>query len=237
MPRDGLSAEIGTDWVSRLARLQPWYLLVRFPHRLARSVFAFASVTVAIGIISTLAICTRQPLVFPSLGATAFLLFSQPSAAASSPRNVTLSHGSAIIIGWGSYWLSGCFFGFDSPTTQAVAAAVSLGAVSAWMIAANIPHPPAAATALIVSLGLIVQWEQLIAVMAGVVMLTAQSYAINRTSGIACPLWGACSEQQGDDLTVTALRTKSSGPKGDVYTEIADRIAARQTPPRPGGRT
>lgn len=112
-----------------------------------------------------------------------------------------------------------------------------LGLISGLMVAADIPHAPAASTTLIVSLGLMVQWQQLIAVMAGIVILTAQCYLINRISGIVYPVWRARSGQQGDGLVMAALQISSSGPKGDAYTEIADRITARQKLPRPGSKT
>ena len=70
----------------------------------------------------------------------------------------------------------------------------------------------------------------------GIVILTAQCYLINRISGIVCPVWRARPEQQGDGLVVAALQTNASGPKGDAYTEIADRITARQKLPRPGSK-
>ncbi|MHC4406688.1 MAG: HPP family protein, partial [Planctomycetota bacterium] len=209
----------------------------RFPHRLTRSAVAFASGAIAIGIISTAAVCTGQPLIFPSLGPSAFLFFWQPTAPSSSPRNAILAHGSGILVGWSSYWLFGTLFGFDTPTAQVAAAASSLGLISALMVAADVPHPPAASTTLIVSLGLMVQWQQLVAVMAAVVLLTGQSYLINRISGIVYPLWRARPEQQGDGLVVAALNTNSAGPQGDAYTEIADRIIARQKLEKPGGKT
>ena len=236
MLRDGLHRKTGNDWVTRIARLQPWYLLTRFPHRLTRSVFAFASGAVAIGIISTAAVCTGQPLIFPSLGPSAFLFFSQPTASTSSPRNAILSHGGGILVGWGSYWLFGLFFGFDTATAQVAAAAVSLGLISALMVAANIAHAPAASTTLIVSLGLMVQWQELMAVMVGIILLTVQSYLINRISGIVYPLWRAHPEQEAHGLVAAALQAAPSGSKGGGYTEIADRITARQTLPKPGGR-
>lgn len=234
MPRDGTQRRTTNDWVSRIARLQPWYLLIRFPRRLTRSVFAFASAGIAIVIIGLAAVCTGQPLIFPSLGPSAFLFFTQPTSPTSSPRNAILSHGSGILVGWASYWLCGVLFGFDTATAQAAAAALSLGLVSALMVAADIPHPPAASTTLIVALGLMIEWRQLIVVMAGVVLLTAQCYVINRMSGIVYPLWRARPEQEGDGLVVAALRTKWPGPKGDPYADVANRIIARQKLPSRG---
>ena len=237
MLRDSMQRRTTNDWVRRIARLQPWYLLIRFPQRLTRSVFAFASVVIAIGIISIAAACTGQPLIFPSLGPSAFLFFTQPTSPTSAPRNAVLAHGTGILVGWASYWLCGLSFGFDTSTAQAAAAALSLGLISALMVAADIPHPPAASTTLIVSLGLMVQWQQLIAVMAGVVLLTVQCYLINRISGIVYPLWRARPEQQGDGLVVAALQTNWPGPKGDAYSETANRIIARQKMPSPGSDT
>jgi len=234
MLRDGTQRRTTNDWVSRVARLQPWYLLIRFPRRLTRSVFAFASAVISIVIIGVAAVCTGQPLIFPSLGPSAFLFFTQPTSPTSSPRNAVLSHGAGILVGWASYWLCGVCFGFGTSTAQAAAAAVSLGLISALMVAADIPHPPAASTTLIVSLGLMVQWHQLIAVMAGVVLLTAQCYLINRMSGIVYPVWRARPEQQGDGLVLAALRTNSSGSERDPYADVANRIIARQKLPSRG---
>jgi CBS domain-containing membrane protein len=232
MPHDGRDRRVADDWVARLARLQPWYLLIRFPQQLTRSVFTSVSAAISIGIIATAAICTAQPLIFPSLGPSAFLFFAQPTSPASSPRNAILAHGSGILIGWGSYWLLGMLFGFGTPAAQVAAAALSLGLISALMLAADFPHPPAASTTLIVSLGLMVHWQELVAIMVGVVMLTAKCYVINRLSGIVYPLWRARPGRQGGDMVVAALQTESSGSNVDTYTEIADRLAARQKLPK-----
>jgi len=225
------------DWVSWIARLQPWYLLIRFPHRLTESIFAFAGGAIAIGIISTAAALTGQPLLFPSLGPSAFLFFSQPTKPNSCPRNAILSHGSGILVGWLSYWLFGVVLALDTLTGQVAAATLSLGVISALMVAARISHPPAASTTLLVALGLMVQWGQLIVVMAAVVVLTLECYLINRLSGIVYPLWHACSDHQGDGLVVAALRTESRAADKDAYKEIADRITARKkiTPPNGAG--
>jgi len=144
-----------------------------------------------------------------------------------------LSHGSGILIGWASYGLVSCILPFDSTTAQVTAAALSLGLIGAWMVAAKISHPPAASTTLIVALGLMVQWQELIAVMAAIIMLTAECYLINRLSGIASPVWAANAERQGDGLVVAALQTDVSATRKDSYAEIADQIVARQRLPAP----
>ena len=149
-----------TDWVTRIARLQPCYLLIRFPQTWTRAVFAFTGGTIAIGIIGAAAMMTGQPLVFPSLGPSAFLFFSQPTAAASSPRNAILSHGSGILIGWATYGLFSVAVPLDPLTAQVAAATLSLGLISAWMVAAKIPHPPAASTTLTGATSVVATWSR-----------------------------------------------------------------------------
>lgn len=221
-----------TDWVAFLARLQPWYLLIRFPQRLTRSVFAFAGAAIAIAIISTAAVISGQPLLFPSLGPSAFLFFWQPTAPASCPRNAILSHGSGVLIGWATYWFFSVAVPLDSLTAQVAAATLSLGLICAWMVAAKIPHPPAASTTLIVAMGMMVEWPALAAVMVAIVLLTIECYLINRLSGIVSPIWGPLRTQQGDGLVVAALRTETVAPVKDSFAEIADLIVARQELPQ-----
>ena len=55
---------------------------------------------------------------------------------------------------------------------------------------ARVPHPPAGATTLIVSLGILREPEQLAVLMAAVVLLVVQGFVINRLAGIAYPPLG-----------------------------------------------
>jgi len=219
------------DWVTRIARLQPWYLLIRFPQRLTRPVFAFAGAAIAIAIISTAAVISGQPLLFPSLGPSAFLFFWQPTAPTSCPRNAILAHGSGVLIGWATYWLFSAAVPLDPLTGQVAAATLSLGLISASMVAAKIPHPPAASTTLIIAMGMMAHWTALLAVMVAIVLLTAECYLINRLSGIVSPIWGPLPTQQGDGLVLAALQTETVAPAKDGYAEIADLIVARQDLP------
>ena len=56
----------------------------------------------------------------------------------------------------------------------------------AWL---DIPHAPAGATTLIVSIGLLHTPEQLTILMLAVVLLTAQGFVINRLAGLPYPAW------------------------------------------------
>jgi CBS domain-containing membrane protein len=77
--------------------------------------------------------------------------------------------------------------GVDWPRIGAVA--LSVGATGALTLLLDAPHPPAGATTLIVSLGLMPHLWQLPILMTAVLLLTAQGFVINRLAGIDYPLW------------------------------------------------
>jgi CBS-domain-containing membrane protein len=69
------------------------------------------------------------------------------------------------------------------------AAVLSLGLTSGLMVWFRVPHPPAGATTLIVSLGILRTPVQLSVLMLAVVLLTVQGFVINRLAGIDYPPW------------------------------------------------
>lgn len=156
--------------------------------------FAFVNGLIAIGVMALVALVTGEPFVFPSLGPTAFLLFYTPLAPAASPRNTLAGH----LIGAGAGYLALVVFGLtnDPPAlatsvtgARVGAAALSLGLTSGLMVWARVPHPPAGATTLIVSLGILREPEQLLVLMLAVFLLVVQGFAINRLAGIPYPRW------------------------------------------------
>jgi CBS-domain-containing membrane protein len=62
------------------------------------------------------------------------------------------------------------------------------------MVWLRVPHPPAGATTLIVSLGLVTTIPKLGVLMLGVLLLVVQGFAINRLAGVPYPLWSPRSE-------------------------------------------
>jgi CBS-domain-containing membrane protein len=218
--------------------LQPWYVLTRYPNRLTKSIFAFVNGSVAIGIMSLAHVATQQPLIFPSLGPTAFLFFFRPSAPSSAPRNAILAHGSGVLVGLVCYWVFAWVFGSGTAAAQVAAAAVSLGTISALMIAADFPHAPAASTTLIMSLGLMSRWQEAVAIMVAVLMLVAQAWLINRLSGVYFPIWKGSLNDETKGLVAAALKTSVASPREENYAAIADKLVARSAvaPSRPIGR-
>jgi len=76
------------------------------------------------------------------------------------------------------------------------AAALSLGLTSGLMVWTRSPHPPAGATTLIVSLGILHRPTDLMVLMVAVALLVAQAYVINRSAGIAYPRWSPAPNPQ-----------------------------------------
>jgi hypothetical protein len=54
-----------------------------------------------------LALLTRNPFVFPSLGPTAYLFFFSPQAESASPRNAVLGHLIGLLCGFAAYRITG----------------------------------------------------------------------------------------------------------------------------------
>ena len=69
------------------------------------------------------------------------------------------------------------------------AAALSLALTGAVLLLLRASHPPAGATVLIVSLGLLPKPSEMAMIMVGVVILTVAGWALNRAFGVPVPLW------------------------------------------------
>lgn len=169
-------------------------LTQRYSSTFVMGLFSLVNGIIAIGAMALVALVTGEPFVFPSLGPTAFLLFYTPTAPASSPRNTLGGHA----IGATAGYLSLVLFGLtnDPPAlatsvtaARVGAAALSLGLTSGAMVWARVPHPPAGATTLIVSLGILREPEQLVVLMVAVLLLVVQGFVINRAAGIDYPVW------------------------------------------------
>ena len=98
----------GADHIlSLLRRLRLDWLLHHFPPRLVRSLYVFVNGFITIGLLALLALVSRNPFVFPSLGPTAYLLFFSPLAKTSSPRNTIFGHAIGLICGYAAFVVTG----------------------------------------------------------------------------------------------------------------------------------
>jgi CBS domain-containing membrane protein len=156
--------------------------------------FSFVNGCLSIGIMSAVALVSGRPFIFPSLGPTAFLFFYTPLAPAASPRNTLAGHLIGALAGWGCLVVFGLQHSGSSIATgvtgaRVAAAALSLGVTSGLMVLLKSPHPPAGATTLIFSLGVLRRLEDVLILMIAVILLTLQALAINRLAGLPYPLW------------------------------------------------
>lgn len=161
--------------------------------------FSFINGCISIGLMAALALITRSPFIFPSLGPTAFLFFYTPTAPAASPRNTIIGHAVGIIAGYLSLVVTGLTMAGPALTVgvswpRVIAAALSLGLTAGLMVLFKSPHPPAGATTLIISLGILTKPFQLVLLMAAVILLTLQALVINRLAGVPYPLWNPIHE-------------------------------------------
>ncbi|HET9887461.1 MAG TPA: HPP family protein, partial [bacterium] len=114
------------------------------------------------------------------------------------PRNTILGHAIGILCGYGSLVLFGLQHAPPAMATGVDAArvgatALSLAATGALMILFKAAHPPAGATTLIISLGIVTQPFHLAVIEIAVALLTVQAFLINRMAGIDYPLWSPAS--------------------------------------------
>ena len=177
-----------------LEHLRLTWLLRHFPSRVVWSAYVCVNGFVTIALLSLLALLTGGPFVFPSLGPTAYLFFFSPMAAASSPRNTILGHAIGLVCGYAAFVLT--VFSGQPPSVHGgvhgmtvLAVALSLSLTGALMVLFKVSHPPAGATTLIVSLGIIALPKDLVVIEAAVILLTVQAFVLNRLAGIPYPLW------------------------------------------------
>ena len=98
-----------------------------------------------------------------------------------------------IACGYGALWVTGLQHAGPAIVaelgwTRIVAVALALATTAALMILLNVPHPPAAATAMVVALGVVTRPAYLVVLEAAVALLVGQAILINRLTGVRYPL-------------------------------------------------
>jgi hypothetical protein len=117
-----------------------------------------------------------KPFIFPSLGPTAYLLAFDRKHSHSS-KVVIGGHTAAVVGGlFSSYFITqhATLLSFSEPFQQTglelvIGAVIAIAITVFLMLWLNVSHPPACATTLIVSLGIMPLWSD------GVIILTAVS--------------------------------------------------------------
>jgi CBS-domain-containing membrane protein len=157
--------------------------------------YSLVFTALTVGVLSTASLVIDEPLIYPSLGPTAFLVFWTPLLPTSCPRNALIGH----LIGAVAGYLSLLVFGLTDIAPALVggvdgarvgATAMSIGLTSGVMVWLRVPHPPAAATTLIISLGILRDVGDIALLVLAVGVLVAMAFVTNRLAGLPYPMWG-----------------------------------------------
>lgn len=177
----------------------------RFGSR-GEALYMFVLGFIAISVNGLVAWAVDQPLLFPSLAPTIFVLFRSPLSKDACPRNVIFGHLVAIVLGLGALLVFGLYDSasvLQEGTTllRVVAVAVSLALTEAVLISLNTPHTPAATTTLLVSLGVFKTTGELISLALGILLVTIVSWILNWLLGVPVPLWSPKDQSEGGQST------------------------------------
>lgn len=115
------------------------------------------------GLVGLLAVATGQPAIFPSLGPTAYVLAVEHEGPRTARRRVIGGHAIGVLAGLLAYHAVApgivVTVGLEPLSEDALrlaGAGVAAVTLTSWgMLAADAVHPPACATTLVVSLGLL----------------------------------------------------------------------------------
>jgi len=159
------------------------------------------NVTIAMGIVGILAVIFNMPLIFPSLGATAYLFFAHTHEHQGQMKNAFFSHLFGAIIGLSMFKIIIVDFGNQHAISAlelilkeksfspdilwwyVVASALSIGLTQLIMVTTGTEHSPAGSTTLIFSLGLFQHLWELGVLMLGVLLLIVCAEVLNRLTG------------------------------------------------------
>jgi len=194
MSRSRRRLSLKTRWVIWRARLSTPALLTRFDERKVVSLVTAVNGGLAILTIGLFAWLTDLPLVFPALGPSTFILFSAPLSVAGAPRSVVLGHFLCLACGYAVWHLMSHLIG--EPVSMEAggwplfcSASLALGVNCLLLVRLSCPHPPACASSLVVALGAVTRWHDLLLMALVVVWLVVQAVAMNRFAGLPVPTW------------------------------------------------
>ncbi|WP_458188340.1 HPP family protein [Haladaptatus sp. NG-WS-4] len=137
--------------------------------------------SVLLVLLGALAWASGLPFLFPSLGPSAFLLASKVSERVSQPRRVIGGHVIGVVVGLVLYHFVAPGLSLTNPAPPFSMAALrlslsgilSVGLTTAGMVVTDLRHPPACATTLIVSLGLLPKPTEGVVVIVAITLLVA----------------------------------------------------------------
>lgn len=136
----------------------------------------------------TIGLVLSSPWLFPSLGPTVMLVFGAPEHPSSRPLNAAVGHAVALVAGVACLFLFGMNGKPSAPsaglsTGYVLAGALSVAITAFVLHALKLQHPPAGATTLIVSLGVIATPLGILSMAAAIAFTIIAGWGINWALG------------------------------------------------------
>ena len=162
--------------------------------RVGAAAYAAVLTIVVLALTGAVGLLTHLPWLFPSLGPTVMLLFESPEQPSSRPLNTVVGHGVGILAGVACLAAFGLFGEPPAPVGGLTPAYVGAGVLSVALTTAvltllKLPHPPAGASTLIVSLGILTTPPELLSMFAAVILVTIAGWGANVLLGTRPPKW------------------------------------------------
>jgi CBS domain-containing membrane protein len=156
--------------------------------------FSVAHCGLSVAFLGLLSMALGLPLMIPAVGASSYIVFAFPQAEVSAPRNVLIGHLVGAAVGWillRAFGLEGAPVGLaqDLTWTRIGAVAASLAATVGILRLADSPHPPAGATTMIVSVGMLPQARHVLGFGIAAAVVVVHAVLACRAAGIAYPRW------------------------------------------------
>ncbi|HTV09205.1 MAG TPA: HPP family protein [Candidatus Aquilonibacter sp.] len=136
-------------------------------------------------IASVAAWLTQQPLIFASLGPTAYELIETPHRKSARPYNIIAGHLIAVVCGFASLsltraWWAPAVSNGHVRFPRVEAAVVSAGLTVLVTLLLRATQPAAISTTLLISLGLMQQWKDGVMLMVAVLLMTMAGEPMRR---------------------------------------------------------
>lgn len=136
-------------------------------------------------LVSVAAWLAQQPLVFTSLGPTAYEMIEQPHRKSARPYNIIAGHFIAVVAGFVALLITHAWYTpavsarhIQFPRVEAAVLATALTVFFTLLLRAT--QPAALSTTLLISLGTLQQWRDIAVIMAAVLLMTLVGEPIRR---------------------------------------------------------
>lgn len=128
------------------------------------------------------------PWLFAGLGPRVMLFFESPERPAARPDNTLVGHLTGLLMGAACLYGAGLQGSLPAPVggltiPYVAAAALSVALTTLVLTLLRKPHPPAGATTLIVSLGILSSPAQLLSMAGAILLITAAGWGLNLLLG------------------------------------------------------